>query len=83
MRHSRESTRGVDRAIPSVLGKQAVFAESAQIYVIARWAGEQVERDRELPRRGTALLGATQIGFKLRELVLATDFGRVPATKCI
>jgi recombination protein RecA len=52
MRHPRESMRGVDRAIPSMLGKQAVFAESARIRVVARCAGEQVERDREPPRRG-------------------------------
>jgi recombination protein RecA len=51
-RHPRESMRGVDKAIPSLVGKQAAFAESAQIHVVARCAGEQVERDRELPRRG-------------------------------
>jgi hypothetical protein len=51
-RHPRELMRGVDKAIPSLVGKQAAFAESAQIHVIARCAGEQVERDRELPRRG-------------------------------
>jgi len=44
--------RGVDQAIPSLIGKQTAFAESAQIHVVARCAGEQVERDRELPRRG-------------------------------
>src|SRR5256885_17180945 len=44
--------RGIDHAVPSVIGKQAVFAESAQIHVVARCAGEQVERDREPPRRG-------------------------------
>jgi recombination protein RecA len=51
-RHPRELMRGVDQAIPSLIGKQTVFAESAQIHVVARCAGEQVERDRELPRRG-------------------------------
>ena len=51
-RHPRELMRGVDKAIPSLVGKQAAFAESAQIRVIARCAGEQVERDRALPRRG-------------------------------
>jgi recombination protein RecA len=51
-RHPRELMRGVDRAIPSLVGKQAAFAESAQLHVVARCAGEQVERDRELPRRG-------------------------------
>ena len=50
-RHPRELMRGVDKAIPSLVGKQA-HTESAQIYVVARCAGEQVERDRELPRRG-------------------------------
>jgi recombination protein RecA len=51
-RHPRESMRGVDRAIPSLVGKQAESAESAQIHIVARCAGEQVERDREPPRRG-------------------------------
>ena len=51
-RHPRELMRGVDKAIPGVVGQQAVFAEPAQIHVIARCAGEQVERDREPPRRG-------------------------------
>jgi recombination protein RecA len=51
-RHPRELMRGVEKAIPSLVGKQAAFAESAQLHVIARCAGEQVERDRELPRRG-------------------------------
>jgi recombination protein RecA len=51
-RHPRELMRGVDLAIPSLVGKQTAFAESAQIHVVARCAGEQVERDRELPRRG-------------------------------
>ena len=51
-RHPRELMCGVDKAIPSLAGKQAAFAESAQLHVIARCAGEQVERDRELPRRG-------------------------------
>jgi hypothetical protein len=51
-RHPRELMRGVDKAIPSLVGKQAAFVESAQLHVVARCAGEQVERDRELPRRG-------------------------------
>ena len=51
-RHPRESMRGVDKAIPSLVGKQAASAESAQLHVVASCAGEQVERDRELPRRG-------------------------------
>ena len=51
-RHPRELMRGVDKAIPSLVGKQAPFAKSAHLHVVARCAGEQVERDRELPRRG-------------------------------
>src|SRR6266404_4515516 len=51
-RHPRELMRGVDQAIPSLIGKQTIFAASAQIHVVARCAGEQVERDREPPRRG-------------------------------
>jgi recombination protein RecA len=51
-RHPRELMRGVDKAIPSLVGKQTAFGESAQFHVVARCAGEQVERDRELPRRG-------------------------------
>src|SRR5712692_9641468 len=51
-RHPRELMRGVEKAIPSVVGKQTVAAESGQIHVVARCAGEQVERDREQPRRG-------------------------------
>ncbi|HKW35389.1 MAG TPA: hypothetical protein VJN92_20420 [Candidatus Acidoferrum sp.] len=51
-RHPRELMRGVEKAIPSVVGKQKVPTESAQIHVVARCAGEQVERDREPPRRG-------------------------------
>jgi recombination protein RecA len=51
-RHPRELMRGVDKAIPLLTGKQAAFAGPAQLHVVARCAGEQVERDRELPRRG-------------------------------
>jgi recombination protein RecA len=51
-RHPRELIRGVDEAIPSMLGRQRSSAESAQIHLVARCAGEQVERDREPPRRG-------------------------------
>jgi recombination protein RecA len=51
-RHPRESMRGVENAIPAIVGKQTVVPESAQIHVVARCTGEQVERDRELPRRG-------------------------------
>src|SRR5689334_10130362 len=51
-RHPRELMRGVENAIPSIVGKQTVAAESAQMHIVARCAGEQVERDREPPRRG-------------------------------
>jgi recombination protein RecA len=51
-RHPRELMRGVEKAIPSIVGKQTAVTESAQIHVVARCAGEQVERDREPPRRG-------------------------------
>jgi recombination protein RecA len=51
-RHPRELMRGVDKAIPGLVGKETAFAESAQIHVVARCGGEQVERDREPPRRG-------------------------------
>lgn len=51
-RHPRELMRGVEKAIPSLVGKQKVVTESAQIHLVARCAGEQVERDREAPRRG-------------------------------
>jgi recombination protein RecA len=51
-RHPRELMRGVDKAIPSLIGNRAASAKPAQIHVVARCAGEQVERDRELPRRG-------------------------------
>src|ERR1700687_827007 len=51
-RHPRELMRGVDKAIPGLVGKQAPFAESTQIHVVARCSGEQVERDREPPPRG-------------------------------
>src|SRR5256884_5859037 len=51
-RHPRELMRGVEKAIPSIVGKQPAFAESGRIHVLARCAGEQVEGDREPPRRG-------------------------------
>lgn len=51
-RHPRDLMRGVEKAIPSIVGKQTVVTESAQIHIVARCAGEQVERDREPPRRG-------------------------------
>jgi len=51
-RHPRESMRGVETAIPSIVGRRTVVAEPAQVHLLARCAGEQVERDRETPRRG-------------------------------
>src|SRR5438067_574671 len=48
----RDLMRGVEKAIPSIVGRQTVAAESAQIHVVSRCAGAQVERDREPPRRG-------------------------------
>jgi recombination protein RecA len=51
-RHPRDLMRGVEKAIPSIVGKQTAMAEPPGIRVVARCAGEQVERDRELPRRG-------------------------------
>jgi PHP domain len=50
-RHPRELMRGVDKAIPGLVGKQTAFAESTRLHVVARCAGEQVERDREPPGR--------------------------------
>jgi recombination protein RecA len=51
-RHPRELMRGVEKAIPSLIGKQGASPESAELHVVARCSGEQIERDRELPRRG-------------------------------
>lgn len=50
--HPRESLRGVEKAIPTMMRRQAAFATSAQIQVVARCGGEQVERDREILHRG-------------------------------
>src|SRR5438045_9708409 len=44
--------RGVTKASPVLVGKQAAFSKATPVHVVARCAGEQVERDRELPRRG-------------------------------
>jgi recombination protein RecA len=51
-RHPRELMRGVEKAIPSVVGKPAALRVPAQIPLVGRCRGEQVERDREPPRRG-------------------------------
>jgi recombination protein RecA len=50
-RHPRELMRGVDKAIPGLVGTQTAFLESTRLHVVARCEGEQVERDREPPRR--------------------------------
>src|SRR5438132_6307711 len=41
-RHPRELMRGVDKAIPGLVGKQPAFAESGRIHFLARCDGEQV-----------------------------------------
>jgi recombination protein RecA len=51
-RHPRELMRGVERAIPSIMGMRSPAGANPELHVIARCAGEQVERDREPPRRG-------------------------------
>lgn len=51
-RHPRDQIRGVETAIPSLLSAEAAMAEDESIHVVARCAGEQVEADRQLPRRG-------------------------------
>ena len=51
-RHPRELMLGVEKAIPSMLRKQATLRESTQIPVLGRCREEQIERDREPPRRG-------------------------------
>jgi recombination protein RecA len=51
-RHPRELMRGVDQAIPLVMGNRAAASSQKPIQVVARCAGEQIERDREPPRRG-------------------------------
>lgn len=47
-RHPRDQMRGLETSIPSVVGN----GSGAGVDVVARCAGEQVERDREKPRRG-------------------------------
>ena len=51
-RHPREQIRGVETAIPSLLSEKKVEVEDKSISVVAGCAGEQVEADRQLPRRG-------------------------------
>jgi recombination protein RecA len=51
-KHPRELMRGVEHAIPMVMGSRASAPVPKTGSVVARCAGEQVERDREPPRRG-------------------------------
>ena len=51
-KHPRELMRGVEHAIPIVMGSRASVPAPKPSSVVARCAGEQVERDREAPRRG-------------------------------
>src|SRR5665213_187961 len=54
-RHPRDQVRGIETAIPSMMRKgnsRNGAQETTEGNVAARCAGEQVERDRELPRRG-------------------------------
>ena len=51
-RHPREQIRGIGEAIPDLMRKKSVERDPQKISIVARCAGEQVERDRELPRRG-------------------------------
>jgi recombination protein RecA len=54
-RHPRDQVRGIETAIPSMMrngNSRNGAQETTEGNVAARCAGEQVERDRELPRRG-------------------------------
>ena len=51
-KHPRELMRGVEQAIPMVMGSRAPVPAPKVSSVLGRCAGEQVERDREPPRRG-------------------------------
>ena len=54
-RHPRDQVRGIETAIPSMMrngNSRNGAQETTARYAAARCAGEQVERDRELPRRG-------------------------------
>ena len=50
-RHPRDLMRGLEKDIPSVVGRGRAIANDMPP-IVARCGGEQVERDRELPRRG-------------------------------
>lgn len=51
-KHPRELMRGVEQAIPLVMGNRSAASSLKPIPTVARCAGEQGERDREPPRRG-------------------------------
>jgi recombination protein RecA len=51
-KHPRDLMRGVEHAIPMVMGSRAPVPAPKASSIVARCAGEQVERDREAPRRG-------------------------------
>jgi recombination protein RecA len=51
-RHPREQIRGIGGVIPNLLREKSVEYDPTKLSIVAGCAGEQVERDRELPRRG-------------------------------
>jgi recombination protein RecA len=51
-RHPRQEARGIDEAIPVLMRGKSTEHKEKEMSVVASCAGEQVERDRELPRRG-------------------------------
>jgi recombination protein RecA len=51
-RHPRQEVRGIDEAIPILMRAKPTERKAKEIGVVASCAGEQVERDRQLPRRG-------------------------------
>jgi recombination protein RecA len=50
--HPRQEVRGIDEAIPILMRAKPTEHKTKEISVVASCAGEQVERDRQLPRRG-------------------------------
>ena len=54
--HPRNQMRGIEKAIPSLIRNKrtdpSIASEYERTHIVARCAGEQVERDREFPRRG-------------------------------
>lgn len=79
--HPRDQMHGIEAAIPSLVrSKQtdpSAAAESARIHIVARCAGEQVERDRELPRRGIR----HQRHFPASPETCSTSSGNYPASR--